>query len=106
LIDAISSILVLYAWIVAAALIVFLYLISRLFEIRFQKRSYYQLMIAPLVILVVAAFCDAFLANSETGNPLVDFVGPWWIDLLWLIGGFALILLGYSLYRMMMGGRR
>jgi hypothetical protein len=105
LIDAISSILVLYPWIVAAALIYFLYLIGRLFEIRFQQRSYYQLLIAPLVIFVIAALCDAFVANGEAG-PLADFVGPWWVDALWLIAGLALTFLSYSLYRMMMGGRR
>jgi hypothetical protein len=56
--------------------------------------------------LLAAAVWDAFFANHYTGDPLLDFVGAWGPNLLWLTGGIALGLLCYSLYRMMMGGRR
>ena len=59
-----------------------------------------------LVLLLAAAVWDAFFANDYTGDPLLDFVGAWGPNLLWLVGGIGLGLLCYSLYRMMMGGRR
>jgi hypothetical protein len=102
----ISSILILYSWIVAAILTSFLLLIGRFYEIKFGQKSGYQLMVLPLVLFVVAAIWDAFLANDLTGDPLLDFVGAFWPDLLFLVGGLVLIGLGYTLFRMMMGGRR
>jgi hypothetical protein len=98
-----SSILILYGWIVAAALIFFLFLIGRFYEIRFGQKSNYQLWLLPLVAFVLAAIWDAFLANDYTGNPLMDFVGHWGPDLLMLLGGVTLFVLCYSLYRTMMG---
>ena len=104
--DTLSSILVLYSWVAAAILILFLFLIGRFYEIRFGQKSYYQLLLLPLVLFIVAAVWDGFAANSYTHNPLLDFVGAWWPDLLMLLSGLVLILFCYSLFRMMMGGRR
>jgi hypothetical protein len=101
-----SSMLVLYSWIVVAILVLFLFLIGRFYEIKFRQRSYYQLLLLPLALFLVAAVWDAFLANSRTGNPLLDFVGEPGPELLLLLGGAALIALCYSLYRTMMGGKR
>lgn len=101
-----SSILVLYSWLVAAVLLVFLFLIGRFYEVRFGQRSFYQLFFVPLSLFTGAAVWDAFFANHYTGDPLLDFVGAWGPNLLWLVGGIALGLLCYSLYRTMMGGRR
>lgn len=106
MIQFLSSILVLYSWLVAALLIVFLFLIGRFYEVRFGQSSRYQLFFLPLVLLLAAGVWDAFFANHYTGDPLLDFVGAWGPNLLWLTGGIALGLLCYSLYRMMMGGRR
>lgn len=106
MIHTIGSFLILFAWIVAAILILFLFLIGRFYEIRFQQRSGYQLLLLPLGLFVVAAIWDAFFAKEYTGSPLLDFVGAPGPDLLFLVGGLILIALGYSLYRMMMGGRR
>jgi len=102
----ISAILVLYCWIVAAILSFFLFLIGRFYEIKFGRKSHYQLFLLPLGLLTVAAVWDAFFANDNTGNPLLDFVGAFWPDLLFLVGGLVLIGLCYSLFRTMMGGRR
>jgi hypothetical protein len=104
--EAISSILIIVSWIVAAGLIVFLGLIGRFCEIRFRQKSGYQLLLIPLVLFTVAAVWDALLANEYTGHPLLDFVGTPGPDLLFMIGGVFLIALGYRLYRIMMGGRQ
>jgi hypothetical protein len=101
-----GSILILLGWVVAAILIFFLYLIGRLYEIKFQQRSHYRLFVIPLVLLLMAAIWDAFIGNGRTGSPLLDFVGEPGPDLLFLLGGVSLIVLCYSLYRTMMGGKR
>lgn len=100
-----SSILVVCSWFVAAILILFLFLIGRFYEIRFEQRAYYQLFLLPLGLFTLAAIWDAFLANEYTGNPLSDFVGSFGPDMLLLIAGVILTVLCYSLYRTMMGGR-
>lgn len=101
-----SSALIVYSWIVAAALISFLFLIGRFYELRFGQKSYYQLLLFPLFFFVFAAVWDAFASNDYTGDPALDFVGSFWPDLLFFLGGLSLILLCYSLFRVMMGGRR
>ena len=101
-----SSLVVVFGWVIAAILIFFLFLIGRFYEIRFGQKSYYQLMWIPLVLFVVAAIGDAFFANSYTGDPLLDFLGASYPDLALFMGGAALIVLCYYLYRIMMGGRR
>jgi hypothetical protein len=105
LIHALGSILIIYSWIVAAAVVFFLFLIGRFYEIRFGQRSYYQLLLVPSSLFIIAAVWDACLANSHTGNPLLDFVGALGPDLLFSIGGLVLVALCYSLLRTMMGGR-
>ncbi len=102
----ISSILVVYSWIIAAVLILFLFLIGRFYQVKFGQKSRYQLLLVPLVLFLVGAIWDAFFANADTGDPLLDFVGAFGPDLVFLIGGLFLVALGYSLFRMMMGGRR
>jgi len=101
-----GSLVVVFSWIIAAILIFFLFLVGRFYEIRFGQKSYYQLMLVPLVLFLIAAVWDAFLANSYTGDPLLDFVGAFFPDLLFLLGGIILTVLCYYLYRIMMGGRR
>jgi hypothetical protein len=102
----ISGILILVCWILVATLSLFLYLIGHFYELKFGRRSHYQLFLLPAVLLVAAAAWDAFGANDHTGHPLVDFVGSFWPDLLFLAGGLFLSGLCYSLFRTMMGGRR
>ena len=106
MVQAISSILIIVSWIVAAILVFSLYLIGRFYERRFGQKSGYQLLLIPLVLFTVAAVWDALFANEYTGHPLLDFVGSPGPDLLFLIGGLVLIALGYNLYRTMIGGRR
>lgn len=102
----ISSILVVYSWIIAAILVLFLFLIGRFYQVKFGQKSGYQLLLVPTVLFLAAAIWDAFQASDGTGDPLLDFVGSIGPDLLFLLGGLFLAALGYSLFRMMMGGRR
>lgn len=106
MIETINSLLILYSWIVVAVLILFLFLIGRFYETKILQRSYYQLFVIPLVPFLVAAVWYAFFARDGSGAPLHGFVGAFWPDLLYLVGGLVLIVLCYSLYRTMMGGRR
>jgi hypothetical protein len=104
--NLLGSMLVLYCWVVAAILIFFLLLIGRFYQVRFRQRSFYQLMLVPIIFFVLAAVSDAFLVNDNWGDPLLDFVGEKWPDLLLLSGGLVLAVLCYSLFRMMMGSKR
>lgn len=104
--ELLSSALILYSWTVAAVLVFFLLLIGRFYELRFGQKSYYQLLLIPLSFFVLAAVWDVFFSNDYTGDPGLDFVGAFWSDLLLFLGGLGLIVLCYSLFRLMMGGRR
>jgi hypothetical protein len=106
LMHILSSLLIVFSWIIAAILIFFLFLIGRFYKVRFGQKSYYELMLIPLVLFVAAAVWDAFFTNAYTGDPLLDFVGALFPDLLFFVGGLVLIVLCYYLYRTMMGGRR
>ncbi len=105
MIQSINSILLLYSWIVAAVLILFLFLIGRFYELKLGQRSYYQLFLIPLVLFSVATVWYTFFARDTTETLLHDFVGAFWPDLLYLAGGLILIVLCYSLHRTMMGGK-
>jgi len=94
MIQTIGSILVLFSWIIVAALLLFLFLIGRFYEIQFRQRSYYRLFLLPLVLFLAGA--TWYLFNTQ------DFVGLPGPDLLFLVGGVVLTDLGYSLYRLMM----
>jgi hypothetical protein len=104
--EILSSALILYSWTIAAILSFFLFLIGRFYELRFGQKSYYQLLLLPLLLFAVAAVWDVFVSNEYTGDPGLDFVGSFWSDLALFLGGLGLIVLCYSLFRLMMGGRR
>lgn len=93
--ETIGSILVLFGWIIVAALLVFLFLIGRFYEKQFRQRSYYQLFLLPLVLFLAGAIWYVF--DNQ------DFVGVLGPDLLFVAGGLVLIGLGYTLHRLMMG---
>ena len=100
-----SSLLIVFCWIIAAAVIFSLFLIGRFYEVRFGQKSYFQLMLIPLLLFLTAGVWGAVFANN-TGDPLLDFVGAFVPNLLLFVGGVILIALCYYLYRKMMGGRR
>jgi hypothetical protein len=103
--EILNSALIIYSWTVAAVLVFFLFLIGRFYELRFGQKSYYQLLLLPLLLFVAAAVWDVFVSNEYTGDPGLDFVGALWSDLLLFLGGLGLIVLCYFLFRLMMGGR-
>jgi len=106
LVQTINSLLILYSWIVVAILTLFLFLIGRFHELKLGQKSHYQLFLIPLALLLVAGVWYAFFARNSSGGPLHDFVGAFWPDLLYLIGGLVLIVLCYLLQRTMMGDKR
>ena len=92
--QTVGSILMLYSWIIAAILLLFLFLIGRFYEMQFRQRSYYQLFLLPLMLFLAGAIWYVF--NTQ------DFVGVTGPDLLFLIGGLVVMGLGYTLYRIML----
>lgn len=106
MIQIVHSLFILYCWAVAALLISFLFLIGRFYEIKLRQKSYYQLLLIPFLLFLVAAIWYALFARDSTGTRLYDFVGVFGPDVLYAIGGLVLIALGYYLHRSMMGGRR
>ncbi len=106
MISIVNSMLILCTWILAAALLLFLYLIGRFYERKFGQRSHYQLFLVPLVLFLIAALWYALPVGGGNGVPGGDFVGLFWPDLLYLLGGLGLFVLSYGLYRAMMGGQR
>jgi hypothetical protein len=105
LIQFINSMLLVYSWVVVAVLILFLFLIGRFYELKLKQRAYYQLFLIPLILFSVATVWYTFFARDASGAVIHDFVGAFWPDLLYLAGGLILIVLCYSLYRTMMGGK-
>lgn len=105
MIHTLSSILIVYDWIVAAILALFLFLIGRFYEFRFGQRSYYELFLLSFCLFIAAAVWDGFFSNDYAGDPLLDFVGALGPDLLFFMGGLVLLVLCYTLFRTMMGGR-
>ena len=100
-----SSLLIVFCWIIAAAVIFSLFLIGRFYEVRFGQKSYFQLMLIPLLLFVTAGVWGAVSTNN-TGDPLLDFAGAFVPNLLLFVGGVILIALCLNLCRKMMGGRR
>jgi hypothetical protein len=101
LIYTINSILLLFSWIVAAILVSFLLLIGRFYEIKFEQKSYFLLLLIPVGAFLAAAAW--YVVGARESHDFLGVLGP---DLLLLVGGAVLIVVGYLLYRTMMGGRR
>jgi hypothetical protein len=96
--SALTAVMSLYAWGVAAAIVFFLYLIARFFEEKAGQRSYYGLFLVPIVALVLGAFEYALYSK--------DFVGDFLGDALLFVGGVLLMIAGGNLLRLMVGGRK
>ena len=85
-----------YTWAILGILIVVLYRIARFYQVPSGRRSYYRLFLVPLVLM---------LAGGLRYATLGIIVGDVWADLLMIVGGASLIVLGYYLLRLMTGGR-
>ena len=91
----VNAVLLLIAWGMICALIVVLYRIARFYQITSGRRSLYRWFLAPLNLLAAATVTDLLII----GEPNV------WGDTLLLLGGAALVGLGYNLLRLMTGSR-
>jgi hypothetical protein len=99
------SILTLYPWVLAAAMIYCLIQIARFYQKKYAElytsssgqRTYYPLFAVPLALFVIAAGRYAFLS---------DFAGDPFGDLALLVGGIILALISFRLQQLMTGGRR
>ena len=96
--QVIDTLLTIYTWIVAVAIVLFLFLIARFFQRKSGQRSYFQLFIIPTVLFLLAGARYAFFEDSYVGDPMADSL---------LFGaGVTTIALGSYLFILMTGGRR
>ncbi len=91
-----GSILTLYTWGGVSILLFFLFAIARFFECKSSRQSLYQFFLFPIVFFMGSAVGYA-LTSDFVGNPLAD-LGR-------IIGGTAVIGLGYFVLHLMTGGR-
>lgn len=99
-----SLILMIYNWGVVCILLFFLLGIARFFEERVSRRnveqkgrSLYQFFLIPVVLFMTSAIIYLFNERLIVGNALADGLRA--------IGGLILLLIGYSLFNTMMGGK-
>lgn len=94
--NIVNGTLSLYIWVGLTALMIFLYRIARFYQTTSGRRSYYQLFLVPIVLLLVGG-----VRYASLGILVGDGLG----DGLMVIGGLSLIGLGYYMLRLMTGGR-
>jgi hypothetical protein len=94
----IDTILTIYVWVAAAAVIFFLFLIARFFQKKSEQRSYFQYYVIPAGLFLVVGIRFAFGQGSYVEDPIAN-------GLLFLAGITAGVL-GSFLLVLMMGGRR
>jgi hypothetical protein len=91
-----NSALSLYIWIAVCALMIILYRIARFYQQTSGRRSYYQLFLVPIVLLLAGGLRYVWLGK---------FVGDAIGDSLMVLGGLCLIGLSFYTLRLMTGGR-
>jgi hypothetical protein len=94
--NIVSSVFSLYIWIGLTVLMIFLYRIARFYQTTSGRRSYYQFFLVPIVLLLIGGLRYASLGI---------FVGDGLADVLMIVGGLSLIGLGYTMLKLMTGGR-
>jgi hypothetical protein len=92
-----AAAMTLYAWILVAVVIGFLFFIARFFEEKAGQRTYYLVFVAPVCLFLLASVRYAF------GNQ--DLVGDFWGDALAFGGGVSLIMLVNRLRSLMVGDK-
>jgi hypothetical protein len=99
------SILTLYPWVLAAAMIYCLIQIARFYQKKYaelytsspDQRTYYPLFAVPLALFLLAAARYASIG---------DFAGDLLGDLAFFVGGILLAVLSFRLQQLMTGGHR
>ena len=94
--NILNGALSLYIWVGLTALMIFLYRIARFYQTTSGRRSYYQLFLVPIVLLLIGG-----VRYASLGILVGDGLG----DGLMVMGGLSLIGLGYYMLRLMTGGR-
>jgi len=92
-----TKLLILLIWTGVAVLLYLLNRIGRFFQITTGVRSFYQMFLVPLVLFLLGMARYLVIEAGFAG----DVLG----DLLFFAGGVCLSLVGYFLFRLMMGGR-
>ena len=100
------SILTLYAWVLGAGIIFFLFHIARFYEKKYgelyqhepERKTHYQFFLVALAFFLISAARYAFF--------LQDFAGDLGGDLGFFAGGVILTWFAYYLQQMMTGGRQ
>ncbi len=100
-----SQIFVVYIWIIASVLVYFLFAIARFFNRRRREKTLpaHTYPIHHWLIAAIAFFLVAALLYTISGSIAVAGVAV--ADVLRIIGGAVVILVGYSLMNSMLGGR-
>lgn len=99
-----SSALMLYTWILGAAVVLFLFYIARFYEKKYAElykdassnQTYYRFFWIPISLFLLAVIRYALFVTDLAG----DLGG----DVCFFIGGLVLIVLGYRLQLKMTGG--
>ncbi len=78
-------------------MVLLLYRVARFYQMTANEHTHYRWFILPLVLFVLAAMRYAWIADFA-GDPLGDVLA--------ISAGSALILLGYRLLNLMMGGHQ
>jgi hypothetical protein len=90
-----ESALSLYIWIGLTVLMVFLYRIARFYQVTSGRRSYYQLFLVPIGLLLAGG-----LRYATLGIIVGDALG----DAFMILGGLSLMALGAYMLNLMTGG--
>jgi len=94
---SVDQILTIIAWGGVGLLVLVLYRIARFYQVTSGNKSYYQLFLVPLVLLLLGA-----LRYAAVG----DLAGDVWGDVLLILGGASLIAVVIMLWRLMSGGHK
>ena len=94
----VDTILTIYVWIAAAAIIFFLFLIARFFQKKSEQRSYFQYYAIPAILFLIVGIRLVVGQSSYIEDEIAN-------GLLFLAGASAGVL-GGILLMLMMGGRR
>ncbi|MGD9099168.1 MAG: hypothetical protein PVF45_01725 [Anaerolineae bacterium] len=91
------KLLSLYTWLGIAFLLFLLYQIAHFYQMTTGLRSHYRLFFVPMGFFIAAMARYLMVERGFTGDVLGDFC--------FSLGGISLILMGYSLLKLMTGGR-
>ncbi len=96
MLNAVNYLLTFYIWGGVGLLVIVLYHVGRFYQINAEESSHYRWFLVPFALFILAAIRYAHVG---------DFAGDPMGDILLLLAGSSLFLLGFHLLNLMMGGR-